>query len=207
MPYDEKTWKRRYAERSDLSTGIVHLTRDTESKKLVQVLFEIVSTGKIVGSTTQSGFIIGATPAVCFQDAPLHGICQNVFYEQKYQESNAGAKVRYRAAGLLLPKRYAYEKGARPVIYDKTSSAKQYVQSDQWWRIVNFDLSNENSIVDWTHEREWRAPGDFEFDIKEATLLFVNSRTYRDFVQLCLAEKRDYISLAKGVVVMESILY
>ena len=116
MPYDEKTWKRRYAERSDLSTGLVHLTRESASKNLAEVLFEVVSTGRLKGSTTKNGFIVGSTPAVCFQDAPLHGICQNVFYEQKYQESNKNTKTRYRATGLLLPKRYAYEKGARPAL-------------------------------------------------------------------------------------------
>ena len=49
----------------------------------------------------------------------------------------------------------------RPVIYDKTISAKKYLPENEWWRIVNLDLSDEDRFIDWTHEREWRVPNDF----------------------------------------------
>jgi hypothetical protein len=207
MPYDKKTWKRRYAERSDLSTSIVHLTRETKEGSPADVLYKIISSREIIGSSTSSGFIVGGTPAVCFQDAPLVSVCQNVFYEQKHNENNSGAKVRYRAIGMAFPKDYAYRKGARPVIYDKTSEAKDYLPEDSWWRIVNFDLSRDESIIDWTHEREWRSPGNFNFDLEETTLLFVTSSSYKAFTELCEENKTDYLSSVKGIVVMDNLLY
>lgn len=207
MAYNKKAWQRRLAERSDLSTQVVHLTRDADNQKLVDVLFSILSDGKLKGSSTQSGFICGKTPAVCFQDAPLSAVCQNVFFEQKYSETNKSAKTRYRATGVALPKDYAFRKGARPVIYDKTSEAKSYLPADQYWRIVNFDLSDADAIIDWTHEREWRAPGDFTFEISEATLLFVNSGTYKSFLRKCRENGRNFVEQAKGVVVMDNLLY
>jgi hypothetical protein len=55
---------------------------------------------------------------------------------------------------------------------------------DEWWRIVNFDLSNDDNIVDWTHEREWRLTGDaFQFDISKATIILPNSRIYKHFIK------------------------
>ncbi len=207
MPYNKKAWQRRLAERSDLSTQVVHLTRDAGSLKLVDVLYSILSDGKIKGSSTQGGFICGKTPAVCFQDAPLPAVCQNVFFEQKYSEAIKGAKTRYRATGLAFPKDYAFRKGARPVVYDKTSEAKAYLPVDQHWRIVNFDLSDADAIIDWTHEREWRSPGDFTFDVSEATLLFVNSATYKAFLKKCKENRTNFVEQARGVVVMDNLLY
>ncbi len=174
---------------------------------MASVLFNIVSDGVIKASTSKSGFIAGATPAVCFQDAPLASICQNVFYEQKYQESNKDTKTRYRGAGVSISKRYAYGKRARPVIYDKTADAKAYLPPDQWWRIVNFDLDNEKKIIDWTHEREWRVAHDFHFEISEVTLLFVNATVYRAFSKLCVEHEKDFLAKVKGVVVMDNLLY
>jgi hypothetical protein len=210
MGYDKKTWRRRIAERTDLSTQIVHLTREKtigEKTTPVAVLFDIVDQQRVRASSVTEGFIVGAIPAACFQDAPLGAICQNVFYEQKYKEQNEKAKVRYRAMGVAFPKEYAYAKGARPVIYDRTQDAKDYLPKEQWWRIVNFDLTNENSIIDWTHEREWRVPGDFAFERDQATLLFVNESSYKAFSKLCKEHQKSYLEEVRGVVVMDAILF
>lgn len=207
MGYTLKTWKDRIAQRTDFSTQVVHLTREREDDKVAAVLFEIVSSRMLKGSSTASGFICGEQRAVSFQDAPLVSVCQNVYYEQKYKESNPKAKTRYRACGISFPKNYAFRKGARPVIYDKTTDAKAYLPRDQWWRIVSFDLGNDDALIDWTHEREWRAPGDFSFDRSEATLLFVNNGTYKEFRKLCVTAGDDVLDQVKGVVVMDNLLF
>lgn len=207
MGYNLKTWKDRIAQRTDLSTQIVHLTRDREDTNLVEVMYEIINSKKIIGSSTNSGFICGDQKAVCFQDAPLVSVCQNVYYEQKYKEKNPLAKTRYKACGLSFSKNYAFNKGARPVIYDRTADAKTYLPKDQWWRIVNFDLSSADNLIDWTHEREWRMAGDFIFDISEATLLFVNDVTYKNFKNLCTKNEVNYMDQVKGIVVMNNLLF
>lgn len=46
MGYNLKTWKDRIAQRTDLSTQIVHLTRDREDTNLVEVMYEIINSKK-----------------------------------------------------------------------------------------------------------------------------------------------------------------
>lgn len=170
MPYDKKAWKRRLAERTDLSPQLVHLTRDNEDKKLNEVLLDILSSKTIMGSSTKSGFICGQTPAVCFQDAPLVSVCQNVFFEQKYLEINRKSKLRYRATGISIDKSYAYNKGARPVFYEETKKAKEILPTDQWWRIVNFNLSDEKTL--------WTGPMNESGECREISLLTSLRRLY-----------------------------
>lgn len=168
---------------------------------------KILAEKKLVGSTTQSGFIVGNTPAVCFQDAPLSAIVQNVFFEQKKRESDPQYKIRYRAIGLLFPKEYAYRKGARPVIYDRTSEAKRYLPQDQWWRIVNLDLGSDRAIVDWSHEREWRFPGDFAFELEKASVLLINDAAYRWFIKKGRASDPTLIEKIGGIVNLAHVLF
>ena len=75
----------------------------------------------------------------------------------------------------------AYSAGARPVFYEEREFAKNLLPSDEWWRIVGFDLSDDNNIIDWTHEREWRPPNDFNFDIAKVTVLVPNPKVFRQF--------------------------
>lgn len=108
MAYDIKEWKRRIAERTDMPSSLVHLTREANGKSVEDVLYEILSSGEIVGSTTNSGFICGSNTAVCFQDIPLSSLCQNVFFEQKKIEDNKQHKLRYRAFGIMFDKNFAF---------------------------------------------------------------------------------------------------
>jgi hypothetical protein len=208
MGYTEKEWERRLAERSDLSSHVVHLTRHgANNQDALSVLLKILSDRTIEGSDTASGFICGSRKAVCFQDVPLAGVCQNVFYEQKYREANKGCKTRYLAIGLAFPKAYVYAKGGRPVVYDKTTAAKCYLPEDQHWRIVNFDLDDMANIVDWTHEREWRVPDEFRFEVEQATVLLTNESSYRSFMEKDSASGAPLAPMLNGLVVMSRLLF
>lgn len=207
MPYTREQWRRRIAERTDLTTGVVHLTRETDTKNVMDVLLAILREKRIKASSTASGFIVGSTPAVCFQDAPPHSLSQNVWFEQKKRDDDPNAKLRYRAVGLWFPKPYVYRKGGRPVIYDKTAEAKKYLPKDQWWRIVNFDLSLEDNFIDWSHEREWRVPGDFHFELKEATVLLPTSTGYHSFLKYGNAAGINLPQEVGGVITLTPVLF
>lgn len=210
MGYDVKKWKERLAERSDLSTQVIHLTKDSfiDGKKssALKNLQKIISERTIKGSGN-TGFVVGDKPATCFQDAPLYAACQNTYFEQKFRKSNPKTKVRYIPIGIMFPKDYVFEKGGRPVLYEKTSVAKKILPQDEWWRIVNFDMSDEDSIIDWTHEREWRCPGNFEFDISQATLLFVKTEIYKSFLKWDAKQDEPVLDKVKSLVVLSDILY
>jgi len=145
-----------------VSSLITHLTRGTGTESAIQVLLRILSEETIKGSTA----VVGDRPAVCFQDAPLVGLAQNIRFERERQEG--GDRLRYERVGVTFGKVYAFGLGARPVLYENTESAKAFLPADQRWRIVRLDLSDEKNIIDWTHEREWRAPGDFHFSRSHA---------------------------------------
>lgn len=208
MAYDSKLWRKRYIERSDLTTELVHLTRSqkTENKSALEVLFAILQSKKLLGSTTSSGFIVGDTPAVCFQDAPLSAVGQNCWFEQTFRKENSWAKKRYDPTGLIISKKLIFNSGGRPAIYDITNDAKSYLPKSEWWRIVNFNLGNTDSIIDWSHEREWRIPTEFKFKISDVTLLFANNSDVKKFIKLCDENGKSYYRDARGIATMESVV-
>ncbi|MDP2365235.1 MAG: DUF2971 domain-containing protein, partial [Ignavibacteria bacterium] len=171
MQYNLTEWRKRVSERSDLSAHLIHLTRKNKAETTDMVLYQILKSRKLLGSSTSSGFIIGDEKAVCFQDIPIYSICQNILTEQNMKLKNANVKLRYQPMGLAFKKDYVFNKGGRPAIYDKTDNAKYYLPKSEWWRIVNMDFSDPNNIIDWSHEREWRVKGDFQFELKDVTIL------------------------------------
>jgi hypothetical protein len=201
MAYTQDEWIERLRNRSDISRYLYHLTRENGESDCMRVLIKILSERKLVGSTTASGFIVGENKAVCFQDTTTYGLCQNAFHEQKLSLENLN--VRYSPVGLGFAKDYIYKKGGRPVIYEKTQIAKEILSKDEWWRIVNFDLTNENKLIDWTHEREWRIKGDLEFDLEDTYVVLVNSDYYKGFIDII---DYDIMKELGGIIVLDPIL-
>jgi hypothetical protein len=168
----------------------------------------ILSSGRINGSNSESGFVCGDIPATCFQDVPLYSLSQNIYAEQQYREAITSAKVRYLGVGLMFPKPYVYARGGRPVVYESTDKAKSILPEDEWWRIVRFDLLDEANFIDWTHEREWRVPGGFEFDLEQATVLVPNTFGYQRFLKLCReCDGEDILAKIRGIVDLGSVFY
>ncbi len=207
MAYTKDDWKKRIAERSDMSTSLIHLTRENSEQTIVDILYSILKDKKIKGSTTSSGFIVGNEKVVCFQDAPLYSICQNTFFEQKKREKDVNYKLRYKAFGLLFDKQFMYNKGSRPVIYEKTEIAKTFLLPSEYWRIVNFNLENDISIIDWTHEREWRIKGDFEFELSDVTIIVPRQSHIKELISKFKDDGIDLMNEIKGIVTLEHLLY
>lgn len=212
MGYTRDLWNKRIAGRSDLSSQLVHLTRGSEldGKKVgpVDVLVRILKERRISGSTTDNGFVCGDIPATCFQDVPIYSLSQNIHAEEQYRVAVEGAKVRYHGVGLMFPKPYVYAVGGRPVIYESTGKAKAILPEEEWWRIVRFDLSDDDNFVDWTHEREWRVPGGFEFELEQTTVLVPNKFGYDRLLKLCREyDEEDLLGQVRGIVNLGSVFY
>jgi len=211
--FDFKRWKERIAKRSDITGMLTHLTKPmTETDGLseseinilaIDTLIKILREQKIIGSTTEGGFIIGNTPAVCFQEVPLYSLVQNVEYEKDMHSEGLSKKVRYCGVGLCFSKFYAFDKGARPVIYEKKDHAKRLLPESEYWRIVSLNISvTDPNIIDWTHEREWRTPNNFEFDINLAHVLLYDKGCWDYFIANC---PDDILKAIYGVTVLRSI--
>lgn len=96
---NSKEWNKRIARRSDFTGKLVHLTKSHESLSGFENLFKILTEKNILGSTTESGFICGDIPAVCFQEMPLHSIAENIYYEQYLKKDRDREKYRYTGYG------------------------------------------------------------------------------------------------------------
>jgi len=189
MGYNYEHWAKRIQYRTDLSGFVYHLTKPKSDSPedivtaVTERLIKIIQERKLIGSSTQSGFITGNRKAVCFQDAPISGIVQNVVHEGAFRRE-LGGKIRYVGLGLAFPKSYIFQQGGRPVMYEKKETAKKILPKDEWWRIVDFNLMDRENIVDWTHEREWRLPADeFHFDLSRAVILLPNSDIHKLFLR------------------------
>lgn len=213
MPYTRENWKERNATRSDVSCYVTHLTKSSigagKTRSVTDNLIKILKEKTLIGSTTTSGFICGTRRAVCFQDSPVHSLGENVYFEQQYRKKVPSAKMRYLGAGLMFEKDYVYQKKGRPVIYEKTSIAKEILPRSEWWRIVGFDISDEKNVVDWTHEREWRVPDEFKFSLDSVTVVVPSRHIYKTFVEECRKIEDDIDILAKisGIITLGAAFY
>ena len=207
-------WEQRIAHRTDISMGLVHLTKRDSKHSPLGILMKILEEKTIKGSINkivnghQQGFICGNNPAVCFQDVPLHSLSENILWEQQLHRQAPELPIRYSPFGLRFDKRYVFRNGGRPVIYEKTNVAKDFLPEDEYWRIVKLDLENDDELIDWTHEREWRIKGDFHFDLSEVEILLSDQNSLKNFNQYC--EKKNMENLLdeiKGIVVLKSLLF
>lgn len=204
---DIQEWRNRYKNRNDISSRLTHLTKGENTQEAFENLLRILETKKLIGSTTETGFIIGPTPAVCLQEAPLNAIAENLLYEKQLREETQ-CKVRYLAFGLRFNKAFIYRRGGRPVIYEEKETMKKLLPQEEHWRIVNYDLSNSAYMIDWTHEREWRVPGNLEFEYKDIELLVASNKYYRKFIAYCLEkDKTNILQDINGIVCMNTIFY
>ncbi len=192
MGLDINQWKERIASRSDMTGMVTHLTKpptNTQCKSESEInqsatanLIKILQDRRLSGSTTKSGFIVGQTSAVCFQDVPLYGLIQNVEHEYKRRQVNATEKLRYCGVGIAFSKWYIFSEGGRPVFYEETAKAKDLLPETEHWRIVNLKFDQKtNKCIDWMHEREWRFPGDFSFKVRSAHVLLYDKECWDFF--------------------------
>lgn len=147
--------------RPDFSQALIHLTRyrkatqwnDEKRENEVHiaspfdVLKEILTSGVVRGSGNE-GYVKGSQRAVCFSEIPLSAV---------HHFAAEGQDARYCYYGIVLSKQAVFAAGGRPVIYlpDKEGD---WIPSEHKWRHVRFEFGT----VDFTHEREWRCPGDLE---------------------------------------------
>ena len=205
---DKKDWRKRFKNRVDLSSRVTHLTKGDTDDEAFENLISILEEKCIRASKTGSNFINGDIPAVCLQKAPLIAIAENLQYEEKLREEDEKQRIRYLGFGIRFHKDFIYQNNGRPVIYDDTNQAKEYLHKSDWWRIVRLDLSDENHMIDWTHEREWRVPGDLLFDYSQCEIIVPSPVYYHKFVEYCLKNNREEILLEiQGIVVMASVYY
>lgn len=129
--------------RKDLSDSLIHFTKDEDYELAFKRLQKIIEERCLLGTNT---FIRGGYNCVCFSEAPLEclktGLVNPVYYSN------------YSPFGIMLAKKYLFEKGGRQVIYQSENEFNQLSENLRW-RHVRYEPLNDPPI-DFTWEREWR---------------------------------------------------
>lgn len=143
---------------------LTHFTRASASASALDNLMRILAEGTVRGATRM---VRGGRKAVCLFDV------EPVRLSTLLSRRN---RRRYQPFGIAIDKRYAFDRGARPVIYMPFREAETILKSEELWRVVTIEL-DRTPPVDWTFEREWRLLGDLPL-VAELSVALVE--TWRD---------------------------
>ena len=145
--------------REDISDKLVHFIKGNTFGDAFENLRSIVNEKRLIGG---SGFIKGEYNCVCFSEAPLSSLEHGLL--------NSSAYSRYSPFGVVFDKKWVFEKGGRPVIYQPDSEFDALPESHKW-RHVRYEPTADEPI-DFSWEREWRIQSDeLHFDPSSAALV------------------------------------
>jgi hypothetical protein len=136
------------SKRRDISDKLVHFTRGKSKEEAFRRLSNIMEERRILGTSEK---IRGGYKCVCFTEAPLTNLPSGLV--------NPNAYSRYRPFGIMVEKRWLFEKGGRPVIYQTVEEFNIFPEEIRW-RHVRYE-PNRDPPIDFTWEREWRIKCDF----------------------------------------------
>ena len=199
---DVRRWVDNNAKRDDMTGCLTHFTRAADGRSAEEILAGILADQQLVGSTTDSGFIVGDRPAVCLTSAPLASIA-------RYKRLGLANDRRFSSVGLAIYKRTGFWLGCRPVIYERLATARSILPPREYWRIVSMDLSPEQEpdrVVDFSHEREWRVPDNLSLESAPCHLVFPDHASLDRFRALesvtddLLEQVQGFITLSTFVV-------
>ncbi len=146
--------------RDDLSNKLVHLTRGDPDQVAADRFLSIFQERKFRGGTD---CIKGAYCCVCFSEAPLSKLAHIL-------ATPSATGMRYKPFGVMVERRWLFERGGRPVIY-QSDAEFQLLHEDQRYRHVRY----EPDSVDFTWEREWRVrTNELVFEPSMVTLVVPN---------------------------------
>ncbi len=157
--------------RSDISNYLVHFTKGEDMIDAFRNFISIVSDMALKGGT---GMIKSGHTCLCFSEAPLSEINNGLVNENYYSN--------YSPFGIMVEKKWLFNQGGRPVIYQKEEEY-QNLGNRQSWRHVTYDLTRENPI-DFRWEREWRIKTNMlPLNEENSTLILPNNEWASNLVE------------------------
>lgn len=137
------------SQRTDLSTFLVHMTKDTTSMTALDVLKNILKTGEVrsgrkafgqaVMPLSTAGLPTTSQQCVCFTETPL------VHLRLILGEID-GRNVPLKPYGIALPKKIGRYLGVNPVWYiDQSPGAKDGWLSDHWNKLIDAAIEDAKS--------------------------------------------------------------
>jgi len=182
-------------QRDDLSTFLIHLTRDTEDRSARENLVNIFNT-QIIEAKNPKGLchnwsseFSNNTKSVCFTETPLNYV--------RYLFDIEGREIHLKPYGLVFSKAFLQEKGANPVFYINTYAGSEL--KNAFCRIINSheDKASVYKIIpyvdifgptaaagkkyDFYWEREWRYSQNLTFTYDEVVVGICDESDMVDF--------------------------
>ena len=146
--------------RDDLSNRLIHLTRDCDGASASDRFLNILVEKSIHGSTRG---IRGGHQCVCFTESPISKIA--ILLAQPEQQL-----IRYKPFGVIVTKKWLFNKGGRPAIY-QSNNEYELLSPELQYRHVRYEPGN----CDYSWEREWRIKSDkLKLDPAQTTLVVPN---------------------------------
>jgi hypothetical protein len=143
--------------RDDLSSNLVHLTRGETDAQAAERFVSIFSSKTLKGSNRD---IRGGYKCVCFSEAPVAKLATILATPEQQA-------MRYKPFGVMVSKRWIFDKGGRPVVYQPNSEFELLAES-QRFRHVRY----EPGVTDYCWEREWRLQAEeLKLEPDEVTLV------------------------------------
>lgn len=166
--------------RYDLSPYLIHFTRGESYDEAFRTLQAIVAGQRLMGTSTR---IKGKYRCICFSEAPLSSLSRGLVSERYYS--------RYSPFGVLVEKRWLFEQGGRPVIY-QTDGEYFTLPNEMRWRHVRYELGRGLEEIDFTWEREWRIQVDWLGINSQVAKLVVPSAFWAQRLQTEHDSEQDY---------------
>jgi len=172
--------------RRDISSQLIHLTKSTEKLLAINVLEKIINGEKLIGGT---GFIKSHEQCICFSETPLNEIAKLLKANEVTIQN--GLRPRYEPYGVVVSKKWAWDQGARPVIY-QPDLEYDILPNELKYRHVRYELESD---IDFAWEREWRLKTKEIKLIPEHTIFIVPTskevmyfrRKYFSYVEMAVA--------------------
>jgi hypothetical protein len=170
--------------RGDLSNRLIHLTKGNTLDEAGENFSQIIREGKLIGGT---GHIRGGYTCVCFSEAPISVLSQVL-------SNPIDDEMKYAPLGVMVQKKWLFEKGGRPVIY-QSEEEFELLPDELKYRHVRYEPHRD---IDHTWEREWRILTP-ELLLDSATVTYVvPNREWEERFKQEHTHKQRGIALALG---------
>jgi len=178
--------------REDISDKLIHFTTGETLENAFDRIHTIINKSRLIAG---NGFVKGGYRCVCFPEAPVAALEHGLL--------NSSAYSRYSPFGIMFEKRWIFEQGGRPVIYQPDSEYDALPESHKW-RHVRYE-PNAEEPKDFTWEREWRILTDeLNFNASVAAVVVPD----RDWAERLIAEhesEQDFKTLQYSQIMDEEL--
>jgi hypothetical protein len=175
--------------RDDITNKLVHLTKGInpdKSKHREEALLNLMSIIQQKKLNGGDGFIRGSYKCVCFSEAPIGKLAYVI-------AGGSGNEYKYQPYGVMVAKKWLFEKGGLPVIY---SPADEFDKLPEEMRYRHVRFSLEKRAVDFSWEREWRIKTDSLDITPEDVTLVVPDRAAKDLLQSNFGNEWHFVVLS-----------